>query len=64
MKKIIGTIITSAIIFSTNAVAGVAFKSGELKKPFYTLCFYDYMGSSYQMTVDSTQFCPLTINVN
>jgi len=60
------TIICAAAIAitATAAAAGTAFFSHEIKTGGMTKqCVYNYLGSTYVITINSVKLCPLTINV-
>ena len=54
---------TLALLLATAAHAGTAFLTGEQTTGMTKQCFYDYLGSTYTLTVDSYKLCPLTIEV-
>lgn len=61
MKKILLIIL---LLMTIPATAGTAFLKGEQINGLTKICFYDYLGSSYAITVKSHELCPLTIEVN
>ena len=60
MKKYI---LLALFVFSTTVSAGTAFFQYERSTGMTKQCVYDYLGSSYTITIQSHQLCPLTINV-
>lgn len=62
MKHIIGLAI---LLGASAAFAGSAFFQYEVNTGGMTKqCVYDYLGSTYTITVSSVSMCPLTIPVN
>ena len=51
------------LFLSLDAVAGLAFKTGENSSGMTKTCFYNYLGSAYTKTVSSIELCPLSIEV-
>lgn len=62
MKKLI-LITIVALSFSSSALAGTAFKTGEKTTGATKQCYYKYLGNEYTRTVKSHELCPLSINV-
>jgi len=60
MKKLMLATIM-AVSFTANA--GTAFLTGENTTGTTKQCYYNYLGSSYTITVQSFRLCPLTIEV-
>lgn len=64
MKKTIWLpIMLSCLAFVPSAHAGKAFKSGEAVTGMTKQCYYNYLGSTYTITIKSFELCPLTIDV-
>lgn len=53
----------AVLMLSAPAHAGTAFLTGEQETGMTKQCFYDYLGSTYTITIDSYKLCPLTIQV-
>ena len=43
-------------------VAATCFKSGEQTSGMKKICYFNCLGSTVAITVDSSQLCPLSIN--
>lgn len=55
---------TLVVLFlSVNAWAGTAFYTGERISGMNKLCYYDYLGSEFVLTLKSYQLCPVTVTV-
>lgn len=52
-----------ALFTFATAHAATAFLVGEQVTGMTKQCFYDYLGSTYTITIDSYKLCPLTIRV-
>ena len=59
MKKLILIL----LLVSAPSIAGTAFKTGEALTGMTKQCFYNYLGSTYTITIKSYQLCPFTINI-
>jgi len=58
------TLITVLLLtISMTASAGTAFFQYERETGMTKQCVYDYLGSSYTITIQSYRMCPLTIQV-
>ena len=60
MRKLTGIL---ALLLSTSAVAGTAFYRGEAATGTAKLCYYDFMGTTYTLTVSVAALCPVSIKV-
>lgn len=60
MRTLIATL---ALLLSANALAGVAFYRGEAATGIAKLCYYDYMGTTYTLTISVATLCPISIEV-
>lgn len=60
MKKLL---LAALITFSATANAGTAYFQYERITGMTKQCVYSYLGSTYTITIQSYQMCPLTINV-
>jgi hypothetical protein len=57
-------LIISAVLLSFPANAGTAFFVREIDTGGMTKqCVYDYLGSTYVITISSVRLCPLSIEV-
>ncbi len=52
-----------ALFTFATANAATAFLVGEQVTGMTKQCIYDYLGSTYTITIDSYKLCPLTIRV-
>lgn len=52
------------MVFAAVVYAGTAFYVREKVDGLYKICYYDYLGSEYAITMRSYQVCPVTIQVN
>ena len=59
MKKLILIL----MLVSAPCMAVMAFKSGEAVTGMTKQCFYNYLGSTYTITIKSYELCPITINL-
>lgn len=50
-------------VFIIIASAGVAFLKSSVVTGLTKICYYDYLGSQYAITIKATEICPLTIRV-
>jgi hypothetical protein len=58
------TLLLAAMLLSFSANAGTAFFVREVNTGGMTKqCVYDYLGSTYVITIDSIRLCPLSIEV-
>ena len=58
------TLLTVLMLLSFTANAGTAFFVREIDTGGMTKqCVYDYLGSTYVITISSVRLCPLTIEV-
>jgi hypothetical protein len=51
------------LLVATAAHAGTAFFLREHASATTRICYYEYLGTEYAITVPLMQFCPLTIEV-
>jgi len=51
------------LLLPLTASAGTAFFQYEITTGMTKQCVYDYMGSTYTITISAVKLCPLTINV-
>lgn len=51
------------LLLSGVANAGTAFFIREVTSAATRVCYYDYLGSEYAITLPVLQMCPLTIQV-
>lgn len=51
------------LLVATIAHAGTAFFLRERTSATTRICYYDYLGSEYAITIPLLQMCPLTIEV-
>ena len=63
MKKLLAAVALTGIT-ATAAMAGTAFFQYEVQTGGFTKqCVYDYLGSTYVISISSVGLCPLSINV-
>ena len=64
MKTLITSLVLITSISAVAAQAGTAFFSHEIETGGMTKqCVYDYLGSTYVITISSVKLCPMSINV-
>lgn len=51
------------VLVATVAHAGTAFYRGERESATTRICFYEYLGTEYAITIPLMQMCPLTLEV-
>lgn len=52
------------VLVATVANAGTAFFLREHTSATTRICYYDYLGTEYAITLPLLQMCPLTIEVD
>lgn len=63
--KLRNVLVLLTLIFLTSPTeAATAYFKYERVSGLTKLCFYDYLGSEYVLTVRNYELCPLTIQVN
>ena len=60
MKKTI--IFTILALGFTNAYATTGFLSGEQTSGMNKICYYDVLGSTHTLNIESYAICPVTAN--
>lgn len=60
---IIGLVAFIFIAYSHGAWAGTAFYKGERETGMTKICYYEYLGNEYAITIKVIELCPLTIEV-
>ena len=55
--------LVALFVLAAPAHAGTAFLVSEVDTGMTKQCIYDYLGSTYTITIDSYKLCPLTIRV-
>lgn len=61
MKNLLIAVFMASVF--APAHAGMAFFKYERTSGMNKICVYDHLGSDVAITIQSTQLCPLTINV-
>lgn len=65
MKTVIISLVGAVLItLAVAAVAGTGVFIGESIKGINRICYYDYMGSTYVVTFQIKDLCPMTIEVD
>lgn len=52
------------LLVATAAHAGTAFYLREYTSATTRICYYDYLGTEYALTLPVLQMCPVTIEVD
>ena len=60
-KKIAVLAIVTAML-STPTLAALGFLTGERVDGMNKICFYDVLGSTYTLNIDSYEICPVSYN--